>query len=514
MFHNGTQIKGVIASAPAIVILVALFPATIGFSQAPNKLTLPTKVVIENVVAAENPQQSYALYLPSTYVPEKSSPILIALDPGARGKTPVEHFKDAAEQYGWIVVGSNQSRNGSLERTVDSVNAIWRDLHQRFSIDDGRVYFAGFSGGARAAAAIALRCDCAAGVIGAGAGFPIGVAPSAAVHFAHFAFVGIDDFNFPEVNALEESLAKAGVNHELKVFAGRHEWPPFDAATEAIEWMELQAIRSGIRARDDKLITLLWEKQSAEAQRLEGDGQLYDAYQVYASMARAFRLLRDVAEAERQAASFAAKPAVKDALRNQTREIKKQRDLENRIYGLLRAQDGGASLSDDDTLSRSGGSGAPDPRGNASNDRGGLDNDLNTSSASGNLRSIFSDLRKDANSPGDTSERRVARRVTSGLYVGFIERGINQLETQKHYAVAARLFQLATEVSPERAGAFYYLAVAYASNSEKKKSLAALKTALEKGFTDVDTIKTNPAFESLRNEPAYQEVIKKAAPRS
>lgn len=508
MFHDGTQIKATVSNALVIGFLLALF-ATGAFPQSPSESTLPTKVVIDNVVTTENPQQSYALYLPSTYSLEKSWPVLIALDPGARGKTPVEHFKDAAERYGWIVVGSNQSRNGPREGTVAAVNAIWRDLHQRFSIADRRLYFTGLSGGARAAVAIALRCDCAAGVIGAGAGFPIGVAPSAAVHFAHFELVGIDDFNFPEVKMLEEALARAGVNHELKVFAGRHEWPPADAAMEAIEWMELQAMRSGIRARDEKLIAEVWEKRMAQAEGLERGGQLYDAYQVYAATARSFKSLRELADAERQAALFAAKSEVKSALRNEEREIKKQRDLENQIYGLLHVQDRGESFFDEEPPARTAGA---DPRGNTNTS--GLNDEPNTSLANSTLRSIFDELRKAANSVSDTSDRRVARRVTTGLYIGMIERGINLLETQKRYAAAARSFEVATEVSPERPGGFYYLAVAYASNSDKKKSLVALKTALEKGFTDIQLIKTNPAFESLRNEPAYQELIKRAAPTS
>ena len=498
---------------PVVGVLTLVMAASVVSSQSSSQSSLAKGEIIQSVICADNPAQSFALYLPSTYSPEKSWPILIALDPGAHGKTPVEHFKAAAEQYGWIIVGSNQSRNGPLDRTVNSVNAIWRDLHQRFAIDDRRVYFTGFSGGARAAVTIALRCDCAAGVIGVGAGFPIEIAPSA-VRFAYFVLAGNDDFNLPEVKTLEEALAKAGVNHELKVFAGRHEWPPADAAIEAIEWMELQAMRTGIRARDEKVIASLWEKRLGQARSFERAGQLYDAYKVYAAMVGAFMSLREVAEAEQQAASLVAKPEVKNAQRDEAREIKKQLDLERRIYGLLQAQDKGASLFDENPPSRSSVTSAPDPRGNANNDLRGEDNEVNTSSAKSELRRIFSDLRKTAASANDSSERRVARRVASSLYIGFLETGISLLETQKRYGAAVRSFELATEVSPERPGTFYYLAAAYALNSDKKKSLAALKTALERGFTDIERIKTNPAFESLRKEPAYQDLIKKAAPSS
>src|SRR6185503_8624071 len=62
-------------------------------------------VVVEKVVCRADPAQSYALYLPSNYDPSRQWPILYGFDPGARGRLPVTQFKDAAEKYGWIVVG-------------------------------------------------------------------------------------------------------------------------------------------------------------------------------------------------------------------------------------------------------------------------------------------------------------------------------------------------------------------------------------------------------------------------
>src|ERR1700682_4714018 len=80
---------------------------------------IPKGQVVENIVCAGAPDQTYALYLPTTYSPERKWPVLYAFDPGARGKIPVERFKEAAEKFGWIVVGSNNSRNGPVRSSVD-----------------------------------------------------------------------------------------------------------------------------------------------------------------------------------------------------------------------------------------------------------------------------------------------------------------------------------------------------------------------------------------------------------
>ena len=47
---------------------------------------VPAGKVVERVACRADDRQSYALYLPSTYTPERSWPILYCLDPGARGR--------------------------------------------------------------------------------------------------------------------------------------------------------------------------------------------------------------------------------------------------------------------------------------------------------------------------------------------------------------------------------------------------------------------------------------------
>src|SRR5215469_5372871 len=68
----------------------------------------PMKVrgtVMDHVTCLSDSSQSYALYLPSSYSPERRWPIIYAFDPFARGKVPVELYKEAAEKYGYIIVG-------------------------------------------------------------------------------------------------------------------------------------------------------------------------------------------------------------------------------------------------------------------------------------------------------------------------------------------------------------------------------------------------------------------------
>src|SRR5260221_5407309 len=80
-------------------------------------------------------------------------------------------MKDSAERYGYIVLGSNNSRNGTWKIESEAADAMLQDAQQRFNVDLKRIYFAGFSGGARVASQLAHFCKCAAGVLLSGAGF-------------------------------------------------------------------------------------------------------------------------------------------------------------------------------------------------------------------------------------------------------------------------------------------------------------------------------------------------------
>ncbi len=441
--------------------------------------SIPRGQIVERIEALSDSSQSYALYLPSNYTPNRKWPVLYAFDPGARGRVPVERFKEAAEKYGWIVLGSNNSRNGPWELAVNAWNAMLTDTHQRFAIDDERSYATGFSGGARAAVRIAVGCKCLAGVIASGAGFPIDLAPSPQMHFVFFGAAGVDDFNYPELKSLQESLTKAGITHRVQTFEGRHEWPPVSVATAAVEWMELHAIKAGKRPRDDGFINAMWQQLLNEARTLEESKKYSEAYQLYFDLAESFKGLRDVAEIETKINQLGDSREVKAAIREEQGQIRKQRELESRLNSLIAGRDGGTSVNQSQE---------------------GFD-------SANLLPKILNDLRRQSKASEDSTQRRIARRVLDGLFVGLVEQGIGLLQTEKNYSESIKPLKLATEVNPDRPGPFFYLAWAYAANRDKKKSLQSLNTAVEKGFSDAAMIIANKAFDSIRNDPEYQQIM-------
>ena len=61
--------------------------------------------LLEKVSCEADATQTYALYIPSNYAPEKKWPAIFCFDASGRGKIPVERLQAAAEKYGYIVAG-------------------------------------------------------------------------------------------------------------------------------------------------------------------------------------------------------------------------------------------------------------------------------------------------------------------------------------------------------------------------------------------------------------------------
>jgi tetratricopeptide (TPR) repeat protein len=452
---------------PLVVLL--LLCVTTADAQAQSEL--PRGRVVEQVTCQADATQSYALYLPTSYTPARKFPILYAFDPGARGARPVELFKDAAERYGYIVVGSNNSRNG-MDVTA-AVNTLWDDTHARFTIDERRVYAAGFSGGARVATGLGQVSNGAiAGVIACGGGFSGGSKPTQATPFILFATTGTEDFNHPELNELHRTFDALGLANRLAVFAGGHDWPPRELCMEAIEWLEMQAMRAGRRVRDDALIEQLFKQRVEQAHAAEGAQKLYDAYNAYDTLVREFKDLRDVTEFERKLRELAKTKEVKDALKREREEDERQMEL----AAALDAR-------------------APAPESAATYEATQL-----------HFSDRAAQLRRQAQSATDTSERRVARRVLGQFTVSYFEQAA-ALRRQKRYAEAASQLELLVELRPDNARALYELAAAYALAGQKQKALKTLKRAVDAGFANAALIEQNEDFNTLRVEVEFQQLV-------
>ncbi len=338
---------------------------------------LPRGIIIGDVKCASDATQSYALYLPSAYSPDRKWNVLIGFHPGARGRAIVEKYQAAAEQYGYIVAASNTSRNGPWSVSAAAVKAMSNDLGQRFSLDPQRIYLTGHSGGARVAMQVALSGNNIAGVIASSGGYPDSQ-PRAKVSFAVFGTAGTEDFNYIEMRLLDRKLTSP---HHLAVFEGGHTLPPDSVALEAIEWMELQAMKSGRRTRDGALVGKLLEKRQ---QLVAGSVRPVDTAHLLDALVSDFDGLRDVSGEATRAKELSKQRDVKKALDRERAADDEEARVLTDILGLE------ASLSDESRR------------------------DVALMS----LRDRLSRLARKANDGDESPERSQARRILRGITVG------------------------------------------------------------------------------------------------
>lgn len=215
----------------------------------------------DTVVCQPDRSQSYALYLPSNYTPDKKWPIIYFFEPAARGSLPVKLYADIAEELGYILACTHNSRNGSYDRSFTAADAIFLDTESRFSIDFDRVILSGFSGGSRLALTLAVISKAAYGVIGVGAGQP--PTPAYMVNekkaFKYVGLVGARDMNYLEHKALNSHMNSINMNNLLLVSTLTHAWADPDDFRMALLWMQedynrfQEDIRTKIEAQKDSI---------------------------------------------------------------------------------------------------------------------------------------------------------------------------------------------------------------------------------------------------------------------
>jgi predicted esterase len=198
----------------------------------------PTPGQVTTVTCKHDSGQRYACYVPSKYSAKKKWPVLYCFSPGGDGMSFVRLFKDVCERQGWIVVGSNNARNGPGPPIIAATKAMWKDTHARFSINDKRCYSSGFSGGSGMAFDMAQAFpDNWAGVI------PMAVAnswaentPPIKKHIAVYFIIGEQDA-VQYVRKHAEALKARGNKAEVKTFPGGHTLPPKNVAEGAVDWL-------------------------------------------------------------------------------------------------------------------------------------------------------------------------------------------------------------------------------------------------------------------------------------
>jgi pimeloyl-ACP methyl ester carboxylesterase len=209
--------------------------------------------VVDKITCQSDPSQSYALYIPARGN-RQPLPVIYFFDSHGVGALPLRKYKTLADMYGFILVGSNNSKNGNDWPTTEKIwDRLWEDTRKRLKIRDQRIYTCGFSGGAKVASYIAIQHPEVKGVIANGAGLPDGVS-AGDFPFSFTAIAGEGDMNMTELAGLTAELDKTRTRHRILFFDGKHEWAPEATMRTAFAGLDLDAMAMGLIPREEAAI--------------------------------------------------------------------------------------------------------------------------------------------------------------------------------------------------------------------------------------------------------------------
>jgi dienelactone hydrolase len=432
-------------------------------------------VVHASVAVTADPANSYALYLPSTYSSARQWPVLLAFDPFARGETSVNLFHEAAEKYGFIVVGSNNSRN--FQDPSAAIRLLAADIREQYATDPRRLYVTGLSGGARVASSLALACkNCISGVIANSAGLPSGGTTPAPEIADWFLVAGTTDFNYPEMLHLKEALDRNNAVSRFVVFDGPHGWMPKEFADRALAWLQLRAMAKGLTPVDKEFIGEQWDERLAEAQSAQKSGDILIAIRAYREIVVDFKTLHDVKEQETLAKSLAESDAFRKAKKNEKAALDLQDEVAMNIGNLI------AGIGE-----------VPDKRAT-------LFTQLET--AAGNAT-------REQRQSSDPAHKNAIARGLASAFAYAVETGEQEM-MKKDYFSAKGMFQACEIIEPDSAWAIYLSATAHAELGEKKEAIQELKRAMDKGLTNPKAL-DDTAFDRVRNEETFKQIAAKLA---
>lgn len=419
--------------------------------------------LIDKVVCKADTSQSYALYLPSTYSNDKQYPVLYAFDPHGTGKLPVSNYKDLAEKYNYILVGSNNSKNGiNWEEIQKIANQFFADVQSRFHVNTQRIYSLGFSGGARIANALAMNNGSITGVICCGAASPTAISPNPRNNYYFMGIAGNADFNYIEIKKYDKvDLAGHNIKHGLLIFDGKHEWPPLSTMDEALWWMELNEKRKNA-VKNDSTVNKNIQLAAQELQSFLDKKQMLAAYECCRKTINFYEGLGDLTLFYSTYQTLQTNKEIDKALQNEEASWAQEESIKKKYMEAVQSNDANWWKKD--------------------------------------IASLNNKIKK-----GPPNEVLINKRILSFLSL-MMYLQTTEFMKQRNTAAADYFSKLYLLVDPDNSEAHYLAAELNAIQGNQTDAINFLNSAIKNGFTDKARLENDKAFIQMNKRAEFQKI--------
>ncbi len=433
-------------------------------SAEPGNVTPVRAGSFERAHCARDTFFSYAAYTPRKYSEELKWPVVYILDPHARGRMPVRKYRELADEYGYILIASNDSRNGQpFEYSRRVFESLRNDARQRWRIDERRQYLMGFSGGARLASLLMREFQDMHGMIGCGAG--LAYETSGPPDFVYAGVTGALDFNLAEMRRLQESLESVSAEHVMIEFDGIHEWPPPAVLRTAWDWLEVSAIRRNMIPASEARLNAIVVEHMRLIRDARGRYQTGEVVLIYRRLVRMLNHLYDVREYQETLAEMERLYVVHD-FQKLRRQLRREEINRQQFY--------------------------------------------NSAMSSQSMKWWTLELKKLKNPPKEkpADEYRMMN-LRLLQYIGLLAYMSAQRAIQEKNAVLAEQYlTIGRMADPANPGVPYLDACFRMMNDDPGQAMTSLQEAARKGFADLSALEDERLFVPLKKDSAFYAVLR------
>ncbi|HAD98014.1 MAG TPA: hypothetical protein DCG19_11455 [Cryomorphaceae bacterium] len=182
---------------------------------------LPTDTLERHALATFDTNGPYAWYQPACIQVNAQTRAILFFDPHGDGAHPLRLYRHLADEFGMVLMGSNESENGmSMEQILPHVREMLLAA-EKAGIRKEQVTFCGFSGGAKVALYTANSIPGITKVIYCGASLNIPLRSDLAL----LGFAGRLDMNYTDMVQFEWYLQSQPQEHYLVEWEGDHRFP-------------------------------------------------------------------------------------------------------------------------------------------------------------------------------------------------------------------------------------------------------------------------------------------------
>jgi hypothetical protein len=448
---------------------VILLFTVVSLSSQENKFAKGEIIDSINVNKAFN--ESFALYLPQQYEPSKLSAIIFIFDPAGRGKTGLKPFLKTADTHGYLLVCSNNTKNGPPDKNFEIVNRLFNKIFTVFNIDENRIYTSGFSGGARLASTIAVLTNKIQGVVACGAGFsPNSNQLPNASGFSYAAIVGNEDMNYLEMTKTKAWLDKLNISNELFVYNNDHRWPSQDQVLQAFDWLELEAIKKRIIAIDKFKIKNIYIRNIIQAKNNKNPNDLVSVENAYKRILFTFKDYLNLDSINTKITQFAKNKKLIKAKQELISNFNEEKILTDKFYKRFNSDFNRKTRID--------------------------------------LKWWKSELRKIKNKmvTANAAKKKMYKRLLYKIFAMAIET-VSLTNKVEHIDQSVFCYNVCILIYPKNPGPYFKQIENFINKNDETTALNYLEKLIKSGYKNFNAIKDYKPFKTLKNKRKFIELL-------